>query len=386
MASFSAIFLRTVRQIVRRPIYWVGFFVLPLFCFLLLTSEMAAGLPDKAPAAMVDKDGSSLSRNLTNELGTMQMVDLKYTCNSYTEARHLMQEGEIYGFFLVPENFEEDLLSGKSPEITFYTNMTYFVPASILYKTFKTTALYTKAGVVMGVAEAVGASEGTVRSLLQPVNITVRGIGNPEMNYGIYLCNSFIPGVLELMIFLMTCFALGQEIKYGTSRRLMEMSGGSIFKAVAAKLLPQTIIWWVVAIFMESWLFGWNGYPVNGSWFWLTVSELMFVLACQGLALFFFCVLPSMRMALSISALLGILAFSLGCFSFPYESMYGAVGIFSWIYPVRYNFLIYTDQALNGIPVYYSRYWFIAYIGFMLLPLTMLWRLRKEFLRPVYTP
>ena len=112
----------------------------------------------------------------------------------------------------------------------------------------------------------------------------------------------------------------------------------------------------------------------------------MFVLACQGLALFFFCVLPSMRMALSISALLGILAFSLGCFSFPYESMYGAVGIFSWIYPVRYNFLIYADQALNGIPVYYSRYWFIAYIGFMLLPLTMLWRLRKEFLRPVYTP
>lgn len=380
------IFLRSVLQIVRRPVYWIGFFVLPLFCFLLLTSEMGEGLPVKAPAAMVDKDGSALSRNLTNELGTMQMVDMKYFCNSYTEARHLMQEGKVYGYFLVPENFEEDLMSGKSPVITFYTNMTYFVPATLLFKTFKTTALYTKAGVVMGVAESVGASEGMVRSLLQPVNVTVRGIGNPETNYGIYLCNSFVPGVLELMIFLITCFSLGQEIKYGTSIELMRMANGSIIKAVALKLLPQTIIWWVIAIFMESWLFAFNGYPVNGSWFWLTVSELMFVVACQGLALFFFCVLPSLRLSLSISALLGILAFSLGCFSFPYESMYGAIGIFSWIYPVRYNFLIYIDQVLNGIPLYYSRWWFVAYIGFMLLPFTLLWRLKKEYLRPIYTP
>ncbi len=386
MSSFSAIFKRSVRQLVGRPIYWVGFFVLPFFCFLLLTSEMQEGLPIKAPAAMVDKDGSSLSRNLTNELGTMQMVDLKYACNSYTEARHLMQEGKIYGYFIIPENFEENLMSGKAPVITFYTNMTYFVPASLLFKTFKTTALYTKAGVIMGVAESVGATEGTVKSLLQPVNVTVRGLGNPEMNYGVYLCNSFIPGVLELMIFLITCFSLGQEVKYGTSRELMRLAHGSVIEALIAKLLPQTIIWWVVAIFMESWLFGWNAYPVYGSWFWLTVSELMFVLACQGLGVFFFCVLPSLRMSLSISALLGILAFSLGCFSFPYESMYGAIGIFSWIYPVRYNFLIYIDQALNGIPIYYSRWWFIAYIGFMLLPLTMIWRLRKVFNKPIYTP
>ena len=386
MSSFKDIFIRSVLQLVRRPIYWVGFFVLPLFCFLMLTSMMEEGLPVKAPAAMIDKDGSSLSRSLTNELGTMQMVDLKHFCNSYTQARHLMQEGEIYGFFLIPENFEQDLMSGKAPAITFYTNMTYFVPASLLFKSFKTTALYTKAGIVMGVAETAGANGGTVRSLLQPVNVTVRGLGNPEMNYGVYLCNSFIPGVLELMIFLITCFSLGQEIKHGSSLRLMTMARGSILRALAAKLLPQTIVWWIIAIFMESWLFGWNGYPVYGSWLWLTVSQLMFVLACQGLAVFFFGVFPNLRLSLSVSALLGILAFSLGCFSFPYESMYGAIGIFSWIYPVRYNFLIYIDQALNGIPLFYSRWWFVAYIIFMVLPLTMVWRIRKAFLKPVYAP
>lgn len=382
----KAIFIRSVLQIVRRPIYWVAFFVLPLFCFMLLTSLMEEGLPSKVPAAMIDKDGSSLSRKVTQNLGGMQMVDLVQSCNSYTEARHLMQQGDIFGFFLIPEDFERDLLSGRKPVITFYTNMTYFVPASILFKTFKTTALYTKAGVTMTVLESVGASSENVTPLLMPVNIQARGIHNPGLNYAIYLCNSFIPGVLELMIFLVTCFSLGQEIKYGTSAKLLKMANGSIVKALFAKLLPQTIIWIIIAIFMESWLFGFNGYPVHGSWFWLTLSEIMFVLACQGWALFFFGVVPNLRLSLSVSALLGILAFSVAAFSFPVQSMYGAISIFSWILPVRYNFLIYIDQALNGIDIYYSRIWFVAYIVFMILPFTLLWRIKREMAKPVYAP
>ena len=32
----------------------------------------------------------------------------------------------------------------------------------------------------------------------------------------------------------------------------------------------------------------------------------------------------------------------------------------SYILPVRYYFLIYGAQALNGLPVYYSRFYFAA--------------------------
>ncbi len=386
MKGFKAIFVRSVLQIVRRPIYWVAFFILPLFCFLFLANLMEEGLPIKVPAAMVDKDGSAISREVTQTLGGMQLVDLVANCNSYTEARHKMQEGEIFGYFLIPENYQADLLAGRKPAITFYTNMTYFVPASLLFKTFKTTALYTKAGIALTTLESVGVDGNAITPMLLPVNIEARAIHNPGLNYAVYLCNSFIPCVLQLMIFLATCFSLGQEIKYGTSVKLLQMANGSIFKALVAKLLPQTIIWIVVAIFMEAWLFKYNGYPMHGSWFWLTVSEIMFVLACQGFALFFFGVLPNLRMSLSVCALLGILSFSIAAFSFPVESMYSSVGIFSWILPIRYNFLIYIDQALNGIHIYYSRVWFVGYIVFMVLPFTMLWNIKNNMLKPVYAP
>lgn len=384
--GFKAIFVRSVLQIVRRPIYWAAFFILPLFCFLFLSDLMTDGLPSKVPAAMVDKDGSSLSRSVTQQLGGMQMVDLVENCNSYTEARHKMQEGKIFGYFLIPENYQQDLLAGRKPVITFYTNMTYFVPASLLFKTFKTTAMFTKAGIAMSVLESVGVPDDVITPLLLPINIGARAIHNPGLNYAIYLCNSFIPCVLQLMIFLVTCFSLGQEIKYGTSRKLLFMADGSIVKALAAKLLPQTIIWLVIALFMESWMYKINGYPVHGSLMWMTISEIMFVFACQGMAIFFFGIFPNLRMSLSISALLGILSFSIAAFSFPIESMYQSIGIFSWILPIRYNFLIYIDQALDGVHIYYSRIWFVAYILFMLLPFTMLWNIKRNMQRQVYAP
>lgn len=384
-SGFRHIAWSTLAEIARKPICWIGFFLLPLFCFLFLTSEMEEGLPTRVPAAVVDKDGSSMSRQVTQNLAGMQMVDMTETPESFTAARHDMQEGKIFGFFFIPENFQADVLAGRSPVITFYTNMTYFVPASLLFKTFKTSALYSKAGIAVSVLDQAGAS-GDASAMLMPMTIISHPIGNPWLNYGIYLANSFVPCVLQLMILLMTCYTLGQEIKQRRSRRLLQIADGSIVKAVTAKLLPQTIIWWVTALFMTAWLYKYNHYPMNGSWMWMILSELMYVLACQGFALFIFGVFPNLRLSLSVSALLGILSFSIAAFSFPVESMYPAIGIFSWIVPVRYNFLIYLNEALNGLDVYYSRIWFAVYIVFMVLPFTLLWRVKRAYRQEVYVP
>lgn len=376
----------SVRELAGRPIYYVGIFFFPLFCFLFLGTEMEQGLPTRVPSGIVDRDQTSLSHEITRNLNGMQMVAIKGEYDDFTAARKAMQRGEVFGYFMIPENFEADLLAGRGPEITFYTNMTYYVPASLLFKAFKTEATYTKAGLMLGVAESAGMTPGEVMPMLQPVNIVARPLNNPELNYGIYLCNSFIPGVLQLMIMLITVFSLGRIIKQGEGPAFLAMGHGSILRCLFGWIFPQTLIWIVVAIFMESFLFGWLGFPMNGSWFWITFSEVMLVLAAQSFAVFVFGVFPNLRMALSICALTGILTFSIAAYSFPVESMYPAVGIFSWLMPARYNFLIYSDIALNGNPVYYSRVWFAAYFCYLLLPLIFMRRIKRAMLENVYVP
>lgn len=378
---------RSVTRMLRRPVFWFAVFFVPLFAYFFFTDLMSEGLPVKVPAAIVDNDHSEVSRSITQNLAEMQMVDLKYADENFSRARKDMQAGEIYGYFLIPAGFQEELMAGRKPTINFYINMAYYVPGSLLLKNFKTTAVYTKAGLAVGAVTQTGLiNESQAEEMMLPVNINMRPLNNPLLNYGIYLSDSFVPGVLQLMILLVTCFTLGQEIKYRTSPELMRLSKGSVVRALAGELLPQTLIWIILAVFMESWLFRWSHYPMNGSWGWMILSGVMFALSSQGFGLFIFGVLPNLRLSLSVSALLGILSFSIAAFSFPVESMYPAIGIFSWILPVRYYFLIYIDQALNGIDVYYSRWWYVAYICFMVAPLVFLPRIKKSLLRPVYAP
>ena len=73
-------------------------------------------------------------------------------------------------------------------------------------------------------------------------------------------------------------------------------------------------------------------------------------------------------------------------FSFPVQNMYGSIGIFSYLIPLRYYFLIYVDQALNGIPIFYSRLYYIALLLFPAVSLLGLRTLRKRCEHPVYIP
>lgn len=380
------IFIDSLRSLVSRPIYWGAIFVLPLFVMLLLSSLMQNGIPTQVPAAMVDEDHSELSRNLTVNLASMEMIDMQQNLNSYSEAKAAMQRGEIFGFFLIPENYQSDLLAGRAPTVSFYTNMTFYVSGTMIYKAFATTALVNKAGTVMSLAQAVGATPDMVSPLIQPITIETRGLSNPGTSYAVYLCNSMVPCMFQLMIMLSLCFSLGEEIKRGTSPRLMRNADGNIVKALFFKIMPQTLIWWVLMLFMEAWFFRWEGYPMHGSWWWITVSELLFVLACQGLALFVFGLLPNLRLALSICALAGLLSFSLAALSFPEQSMYPPIRMLSWLMPIRYNFLIYIDVALNGRDAYFSRWYYMMYFVYMIVPLFTLRRLRNSFLNPVYVP
>lgn len=135
---------------------------------------------------------------------------------------------------------------------------------------------------------------------------------------------------------------------------------------------------------MQSLFYGYNHYPINCEVWIMILAMVIFVVACQSFALIVCCVLPNLRLALSVVSLLGVLSFSITGFSFPLENMYGAVAIFSYIIPVRYYFLIYIDQALNGIPLYFSRYYFMALGIFPLVASTMLWRLKKRCEKPIY--
>lgn len=247
--------------------------------------------------------------------------------------------------------------------------------------------MLTSAAIVRNYLVASGSATDTqAQALLQPVPLQTNMIHNPESNYSVYLSNSFIPALLALMILLTTAYSIWHEEKMRTSPQWIAAGRGSITIALLGKLLPQTVVFSAVGIFIQSVMYGYLHFPLNCSVLQAVSTMILFVLANQGFAVFLAGILPNLRLSLSLCSLIGVLTFSIGAFSYPLEDMYGSIAIFSYVVPARYYFLIYVDQMLNGIPLYYSRFYYAALLAFMLLPLLVARRIKRHALHPVYVP
>lgn len=374
------------RNLFSRKVYMVCLAIVPILFTLFFINMMNEGVAIRVPSAIVDLDHSQMSRQLTRTLASSQMVDITEHLESFHEASEKVRRGEIYGFFMIPPEFQKDAIGGGSPTITYYCNMTYFVPGTMVFKGFKTVAVTTSGGLVQTTLVSAGIGESTVSQLLQPVVAQIQGIGNPWMNYNYYLTNSFVPGIIALMVALVASFSICEEMKLGSSVDWLRESGGSIIVALFGKLAPQALVATLTGVFCQSVMYGFNHFPMHCPIWHMLLAMVLLVLASQAFAVIICCIIPNLRLAVSVCSLSGILAFSIAAFSFPVDQMYPAVGIFSYILPVRYYFLIYIDQALNGLPLFYSRHYYIALLIFPLVALIGLRRLKKHCLHPVYVP
>lgn len=378
---------RGCRQLCGRRIYFFAMTVIPIVLAGFLLGLMRNGLPLHIPTAIVNHDNTESTRKLIRNIKSSEEVSVVSVVSSEAEAMQLIRKGKIYGFYVIPFNFTSDATAGRAPELAYYTNSTFFIPSSLLFRSLKTNSVLASGAIVKTYLVNSGAATDTqAQTLLQPVVLQTNPLHNPESNYSVYLCNSFIPAALALMILLVTAYSIWHEEKMQTSPQWIKEAHGSIIIALLGKLLPQTVVFAAVGVFLQSLMYGYLHFPLNCSPWQAVGTMLLFVLANQGFAVFISGIMPNLRMALSFCSLFGILTFSIGAFSFPLEDMYGSIAIFSYILPSRYYFLIYVDQMLNGLPLYYSRFYYAALLAFMLLPLLVARRIKRHALHPVYVP
>ena len=378
--------IRGWKQMARRPLYICMMVIVPLVSAWFFFDLMEDGVVRRTPVGIVDLDKSDLSRKLTRNLNSLQQVKIDKTYTSYQEAIDAVQRGEVYGFFFIPSNFSTKALSGEKPTLSYYINYSFYAPASMQFKGFKTISVLTNGGIVSSVLTTVGMPSQMVSATLQPVVTHVHALKNPWLSYNYYLSSSFVPCLLALIVMLITVFSIGMEWHAGTSRNWLRTADNSIVLATFTKMFPHTIIFINVGLWIQYMMYVKYGFPLNCNPWHMIFAMALLVLACQGFALFIISLVPNFRYASTICTLLGMLSFSFCGFSLPEEAMYSWVSPIGYLMPIKYYFLINTDQALNGIDLSYSRLYYVILIIYSLLPATMLWKLRKHCINPFYIP
>ncbi len=375
----KAVVGREFRIIRNRPLYLVGSVGVIAFCAVFFLTLMKDGLPNDIPVGAVDEDMSSISREFVRQLDATQLSKVvRY--DTFAQAREDLISGKISAVCLLPEGLGEDINANRQPKITFYVNGLYFVSGALSWKSLLTMTNLTNGAVQRQVLRAKGYGEDAIMGMIRPVDIDTHQIGNTTTNYSYYLCNVMLPGILEMIVIIILIYSLGAELKYGTSRHLLDTSGGSIVNALAGKLLVWTGIFTAIGFILMVVMYHWLHFPMAGSIWNMFLAVFLLVIASEAVAIFILEMLPVPRLALSIGALYSVLGFSLAGFTLPLEAMTPWIQGLASAFPIRHYYLFYVQEAIFGAG--FAGWWkeAIYLLLFLFVPLIGLKRLKNAYI------
>ncbi len=375
---------RELHMMFARPLYMfasVGVMLLSTFFFLTL---MRGGAAENMPVAVVDLDQTSISRRLIHEMQATPSVDIQLVTNSYPEAREAMQQGKIYGIFVIREGFYSDLVAFKRPQLDFYVTNAYTVGGNTAYKQLLTMANLTSGAFQREVLRKKGLPDDIIMHRIQPLAIEGHMVANPWGNYSVYLVSTILPGILGLICLMLTVFAIGFELKARTSHAWLRAAGGNYTVAMIGKLIPYTFIYLVLGIGCHLILYRYADFPVYGSHGRLLFGMVLYIFAMEGLGITLIGLLPTLRDAISIGALYSMLGFSLSGFTYPQMCMLPPVRALSYMEPLRHYYLIYVNEALMAAPPENSIIYMLALNAFMLSALCVAPRLHRALVYQNY--
>ena len=370
----------------RNPIYLWCMVVFPIVTVLFFTSIMSEGQPQEMPVGVVDHDKSSTSRALIRTLNNFATSEVVAHYPNVNEARKAMQRNKIYAFLYIPSGMSSDLLASRQPKVSFYYSYTSLTSGTLLYRDLKTVATLGSAAVGEATMTAQGFTPSQIRTFLQPVAIDLFPVNNPWVNYNQYLSTMLVPGVLLLFIFLISAYSIGTELKFGTSKEWLEMAGGNIHIALIGKFLPQFLIFFLVMLGYDYYVFGVLHFTHHGGPLPLLLLTVLTVLAGQAFGAFAFGLMPSLRMSMSICSLWAVLSFTASGTAFPLSAMDTPIQALAWLFPLRHYYMIYQITILNGYPLTDALVYWGALVLFILLPLFVMHNIRKAMLEYEYIP
>ncbi len=376
------VFRRECRRLINAPRYLILLTLGAVLTFVIFATMTNKVQPQRLPVGVVDLDGSYLSRRICHELDATSGVQVHAVYNNHTEARRAMQRGEIFAFYEIPKGTYNQVLQFKAPKFVLYNNSAYLLAGTLCYKQLATMGMLATGAVQREVLRKKGYDEDQIMGLIQPVSFETRNISNPWINYSIYLMTTLIPAVMAFIALMHTAFALSTERRQRTVRRWMQKAGGNSLYALLGKMLPYTLWYTLLTLIANLVMFGFMGFPMEGSWGLMMLNTLLLIFGAQCAGMLISSCLNDPSLAMSVCTLYSAMSFSLSGFSFPVDSMPPVFQSFCWLYPIRHYFLNYREIAIFGNGFAHCWPHFCALLAFGLLLVVaaamLNWQTRKN--------
>ena len=384
LSALRSSFLREWHRMTSRRIYLGAAVVLPLLLLLFMATIFGTGQMVQLPVGVVDADNSATSRRIVRDIAATPTLDVVCHYADEAEARAAVQRKEVYGYLSIPPRFEEAMMRGADAALCYYYHYALLAVGGEVMSAFEEALLPVRMEPIVMEAVSLGATEQHIETFLLPMTADDHALYNPSLDYAVYLAVPIFYIMFQILVLLVTLYAVGSERKEATGADWLAAFNGNILRAIVGKLLPYTVVFCLEAMLANVVFFHWEHIPFAGSMGLFALSTVLFIVATQAVAVILYTLFPVQSLVISVVSMVGSLGATLSGLTFPLSAMSSVVRWVARLFPVRHftevmQSIVYFDGGFGAC-------WpqLVAFCLFPMVMLLLLPRLRIILLTKPY--
>lgn len=228
----------------------IFFLLVPLGYPLLYTFIYTGETVHEVPAAVVDNNRSSLSREYLRLVDASADLHLVSHCSDMEEAKTLLRLGKVYGIVYIPETFSNDIAQGVQTRVTLYCDMS----GMLYYKAMLTAN--TNASLMMNkqikIARAGNTTDRQDEISAAPITYEDVSIFNPQNGFASFLIPAVLMLIIQQTLLLGIGLSAGTAREHNRFRHLVPISRHyhGTLRIVCGKALAYFMIYAVMSVYM----------------------------------------------------------------------------------------------------------------------------------------
>ena len=234
----------------------------------------------KVPVGVVDLDHSAKSRELVRMASATQQVEVKAVYNDMLEAETAMAREDIFGFMVIPENMEKDLLNKKPTKVNIFTHGAYVMLHGTIGTAFATCALTVGAvSKVKAIALGKQVPSAKAMAMRDPIPISIQTMYNNTGSYSNYVVPSVLVVILQQSLIIGICIMGGARGHRRVRRnyRYSEVENESLPYRYLGRALAYFLHYCCFILFYHCFIYNLFDFPRRGELLPMVVFAAVFL-------------------------------------------------------------------------------------------------------------
>ncbi len=338
-----AIFRKEVKQLMRDKKLLFVLFFFPVFLLIIFGYAVNYDVKN-ITIAVYDESKSAESRGFIEGITQSEYFTLTKYLASREEINKALDKGEVQAVIVFGKDFSKKFLSGgKSPKIQVLIDGLNGNTAGII-QNYLNLAAYNYANKYQNEFLLRVGKKNYI-----PVELENRFLFNPELETTKFLIPGLIGFILIITAIISVSLSFVREKELGTIEQL-NVSSIKIFELVVGKAMPFLLISLINAVFILIAGYILFGVTVNGSYFLLLITTLIFLVSSISVGIFFSIIADTQQVAFSAATFFSLLpSLILSGFVFPIDSMPYLVRLLTNITPVKFYLVALRAIIIRGV-------------------------------------